>query len=285
MLTCYIKAIGITAPGIKNWTEAQSIFQCPEKHKVQAIDKKLGTLLPANERRRATRVTQLALSAAQQTGDPKELSQCLQIFSSSNGDLTTFNQISLALAMEGRPVSPTRFHNSVHNAPAGYWSIATQSQTASTSITAYSDSLSAGLLEAAVQLNSSDNKQQRDCLLVCYDEIPPPAFQSQLKVLQEFACALILSQSSDNALAKIEIASGSGSESISSLSSHSLEELRLSNPQAMILPLLNVIALQKDEAVTLPYFEQGLDLQITFQLSNKTCLKKQDNTHSKTHSS
>ncbi|MCP3850831.1 MAG: beta-ketoacyl synthase chain length factor [Gammaproteobacteria bacterium] len=95
--------------------------------------------------------------------------------------------------MEGRPVPPTRFHNSAHNAPAGYWSIATKSQTASTSITAYRNSLSASLLEALMQLNASDNNQQRDCLLVCYDEIPPQAFCSQLHDTQEFACALTLS--------------------------------------------------------------------------------------------
>ncbi len=273
MLSCYIKAIGITAPGIKNWHEAQSIFQHPGTHSIAPIDKKLETLLPANERRRATRVTQLALSAAQQTGDSKELSQCLQIFSSSNGDLATFNQISLALAMDGRPVSPTRFHNSVHNAPAGYWSIATQSQTASTSITAYNDSLAAGLLEAAVQLNSTDNKQQRDCLLVCYDETPPAAFHSQLTspltpqltMKQEFACALTLSQNSDNALARIEISSGNGMDAITALSDNSLEELRLSNPQASILPVLNAIAQQKQETITLPYFEQGLNVQISYQ--------------------
>lgn len=269
MLSCYIKAIGITAPGIKNWHEAQSIFQHPGTHSIAPIGKKLETLLPANERRRATRVTQLALSAAQQTGDPKQLSQCLQIFSSSNGDLTTFNQISLALAMDGRPVSPTRFHNSVHNAPAGYWSIATQSQTASTSITAYNDSLAAGLLEAAVQLNSADNTQQRDCLLVCYDETPPPAFLSQLTspltMKQEFACALTLSQNSDNMLARIEISSGNGMEAITALSDSSLEELRLSNPQASILPVLNTIAQQKQETIILPYFEQGLNVRISCQ--------------------
>jgi len=268
MLSCYIKAIGITAPGIHHWSEAQKILQSPENYSIQPVEKKLETLLPANERRRATRVTQLALSAAQQTAEQEEISQCLQVFSSSNGDLTTFNQISLALAMDGRPVSPTRFHNSVHNAPSGYWSIATQSQTASTSITAYSDSLAAGLLEAAVQLNASDNQSLRDCLLVCYDEVPPKAFASEQHTTEEFACALILSQNSDNALAKLEISLGDGRESISHLSQDVLEQLRLSNPQAAILPLLNAIAhsdnkdTHHSKTITLPYFEQGLNVTV-----------------------
>ena len=267
MLSLYIKAIGITAPGIDSWAEAQKVLQSPEEYIARPVARKIDTILPANERRRATRVTQLALSAAQQTGKPEELSQCLQIFSSCNGDLTTFNQIGLALVMDERPVSPTRFHNSVHNAPAGYWSIATQSQTPSTSITAYTDSLSAGLLEAAVQLNASDNKQHRDCLLVCYDEIPPDAFSSQLAITEEFACALTLSQHPENALAKLDITLGNDTGPLSRLSHDALEQLRLSNPQAVILPLLHVIAQQKTnkqpETILLPYFQQGLSILIT----------------------
>ena len=265
MLSFYIKAIGITAPGINNWYEAEKIFCLEEPYVMRPVAKKLATLLPANERRRATRVTQLALSAAQQTGRTEELNQCLQIFSSSNGDLTTFNQISLALDMDGRPVSPTRFHNSVHNAAAGYWSIATQSQTPSTSITAGTDSLAAGLLEAAVQLNASDNEGHRDCLLVCYDELPPDAFAPQATITEEFACALRLSPTADNALAKLEITLGNGAKPVS-MSYDILEQLRLSNPQAMVLPILAAVAqlktAQQPETIILPYFEQGINVLV-----------------------
>lgn len=267
MLSFYIKAIGITAPGMKDWATAQKVFHTPENYITHPLDKKLATLLPANERRRATRVTQLALSAAQQTGSSEELNQCLQIFSSSNGDISTFNQISQALAMPGRPVSPTRFHNSVHNAPAGYWSIATQSQTPSTSITAYTDSFAAGLLEAAVQLNASDNKQQRDCLLVCYDEIPAAPFYPQFNITEEFACALVLTQHPENTLAELQISWGNGTDPIEHLSDDVLEQLRQSNPQAMVLPLLRAIARLKTgkapATITLPYFEQGLNVLLS----------------------
>ncbi len=269
LLKLYIKTIGIIAPGIRTWNEAKKALCDPDNYVSCPVDKKLDSLLPANERRRATRVTQLALAAAQQTGSPEALSQCLQVFSSSNGDLSTFNQISLALAMAGRPVSPTRFHNSVHNAPAGYWSIATQSQTPSTSITAYTDSLAAGLLEASVQLNAHDNVNKRDCLLVCYDEIPPDAFSSQFIITEEFACALTLSQSSENALAELHISLGSGSEALSELSHNSMEALRLSNPQAALLPLLNIIAHAQynqnlhTATITLPYFELGINIRVT----------------------
>lgn len=263
MLSQYIKTIGIIAPGMSNWNEAVKVLSQPEQYSPAPIEKKLETLLPANERRRAARVTQLAMYAAQQTGDQNYLNQCLQVFSSANGDITTFHHISLALAMAGRPVSPTRFHNSVHNAPAGYWSIATQSQTSSTSITANTESFSAGLLEAAVQLNASDNRQDRDCLLVCYDEILPKPFQPLIPITEEFACALLISQSSDNALCKLDISTGNGTKPVSQSPDDALEQLRQANPQAFALPLLEAIANQRHETIILPYFEQGLNVLLT----------------------
>lgn len=267
MLSLYLKSVGLIAPGLSNWSEASECFKEPETYVYAPVAKKLDTLLPANERRRATRVTQLALAAAQQISDLDSIKECLQIFSSANGDVTTFHQISLALAMDGRPVSPTRFHNSVHNAPAGYWSIATGSQTASTSLTAYSDSFSAGLLEAAVQVNASDNSQARDCLLVCYDEVPPAPFRPLVDIKEEFACALRLGCENDynrkNSIARLDISLNNDNSSLSQLSAAELEPLRLSNPQAMALPLLEAIALQRHASINLPYFEQSLKIEVT----------------------
>ena len=268
MLSLIVKAIGIIAPGINSWQDAISAFSQPGQFNAQPIEKKLETLLPANERRRAAWVTQLALFAAQQTGD-NDFSDCLQVFSSSNGDVTTFHQISTALGMEGRPVSPTRFHNSVHNAPAGYWSIATGSQTASTSLTAFSDSFSAGLLEAAVQLNASDNDQNHDCLLVCYDEQPPASFESVIDISEPFACALRLTndrhlsnKNNDHSLARLELSLLNEQKQETTMSHDQLETLRQSNPQARVLPLLSAIASEQQTSIYLPYFEQTLAITI-----------------------
>jgi len=269
----YLKSVGIIAPGIANWNEAIKVLTQAEPYSPAPVEQKLSTILAPNERRRATRVTQLAIFAAQQTGshdhhgkpDLSLLNQCLQVVSSSNGDLTTFHHISQSLAMDGRPVSPTRFHNSVHNAPAGYWSIASQSTTPSTSITAYCDSFSAGLLEAAVQLNSSDNQQNRDCLLVCYDEIPAAPFLPETHITAEFACALKLSLNSDNSLAGMDINIANPSQPVTQLSHPAMEQLRQANPQAVVLALLDAIARQDNKKVILPYFEQGLEIALNIE--------------------
>ena len=47
------------------------------------------------------------------------------VFTSSGGDGRNCHEICAALASAERLISPTRFHNSVHNAAAGYWGIAT----------------------------------------------------------------------------------------------------------------------------------------------------------------
>ena len=43
------------------------------------------------------------------------------VFTSSGGDGDNVHEILQTLASTEREVSPTRFHNAVHNAPAGYW--------------------------------------------------------------------------------------------------------------------------------------------------------------------
>jgi hypothetical protein len=85
-------------------------------------------------------------------------------------------------------MSPTRFHNSVHNAPSGYWSIATGAMTAATSIAGFRETFAAGLLEAASQLGDGEGP----LLLVAYDVagIGPMAEVAESGV--PFGCAFVL---------------------------------------------------------------------------------------------
>ena len=62
-------------------------------------------------------------------------------------------------------LSPTKFHNSVHNAAAGYWSIGTGSYAPYTAISAYRYTFAAGLLETLAQVVS----EGRPILLVAFD--------------------------------------------------------------------------------------------------------------------
>ena len=75
---------------------------------------------PAQRSARA-RVATAACEAAQ-----RDAAVAATVFTSSGGDGDNCHAICETLATTDRLISPTRFHNSVHNAPAGYWSIATQ---------------------------------------------------------------------------------------------------------------------------------------------------------------
>ena len=123
-------------------------------------------LAPA-ERRRAPDSVALALevAAAAVRDSGRDAATLPAIFTSTHGDLTVNDYMCATLASQPTAISPTRFHNSVHNAAAGYWTIATGCRAASTALTAYDGSFAAGLLEAATQCVADE----RPVLLVAFD--------------------------------------------------------------------------------------------------------------------
>ncbi|MEJ2591027.1 MAG: beta-ketoacyl synthase chain length factor [Candidatus Thiodiazotropha sp.] len=177
---------------------------------------------------------------------------------STEGDLEIINQICIALTQSGRPVSPTLFHNSVHNAPAGYWSIATGYHQASTSLGGMQGTLAAGLLEAAVQSIAEGSP----VLLVAYDHRSPAPLNQLIEGETTFALALLISGDPDGAgrLATLHL------ETLpdigqTTLQTPALERLRCSVPIARGLPLLQAIARRQAATLDLPYLpELGLRL-------------------------
>ncbi|HEV2700811.1 MAG TPA: beta-ketoacyl synthase chain length factor [Steroidobacteraceae bacterium] len=136
------------------------------------------SILPPNERRRAPDSVAIALQVAHaaclQAGrDPARLPM---VFASTYGDLAITDYMCSTLASAPTTLSPTRFHNSVHNAAAGYWTIATGCREPYCALGAGVYSFAAGLLAAAVQVCAD----QTDVLLVAYDTEVRGAPQSEL---------------------------------------------------------------------------------------------------------
>jgi hypothetical protein len=96
--------------------------------------------------------------------------------------------MSSTLATQPTAISPTRFHNSVHNAAAGYWTIATGCHAASSALTAFDASFAAGLLEAAMQCAADD----RPLLLVAFDVQAVGALASVTRSEGLLATALVI---------------------------------------------------------------------------------------------
>jgi hypothetical protein len=170
------------------------------------------------------------------------------VFASSSGDVDTVHDILGTLATERREVSPTRFHNSVHNAPAGYWAVATGSREPSTSLCAFDDSFSAGLLEAAVQAAVD----QRPVTLTAYDLPYPEPLNTARPIDGMFAAALVLTpEPANRTIAALTIAPGRRDTVASTMTDARLEQLRRGNPAARSLPLLAAIARDFPETIHL----------------------------------
>jgi hypothetical protein len=195
--------------------------------------------LPSAERRRTGALVRLALAVGLEATrrarvDPAQLPA---VFASSGADGQNCHEICEVLASAERALSPTRFHNSVHNAPAGYWGIATGATAAASALCAHDASFAAGLLEALCQVAVERTR----VLLIAYDAGYPEPMRSVRPIPDAFGVALVLAPSSDSAsLARLEL---TWSEAPAEhMADAALESLRASIPAARSLPLLARLA-------------------------------------------
>jgi hypothetical protein len=252
MLNAYIEGIGVLGPGLSNWTSTEAILTGQEPYQPHKTVLPLPALLPAAERRRSGAITKLTLAVGLEAIAAAGLKAAglHTVFAASGGDGDTCHAICEMLATADRQISPTRFHNSVHNAAAGYWSIATGAMTASSVLSAYDASFGAGLLEALVQVTVD---KLRIVLLACDTPYPEPLFGAR-PVPDSLGIALVLApQRSEHALAHISVAlSDAAAEA---LEDPALDRLRLAIPAARGLPLLRALALRQQRQVVLDYLD------------------------------
>jgi len=129
VLGAFVESITLLGPGLADWPAARRVLAGEAPYTPAPAVVPAPALLPANERRRSGQAVRSALAVS--TSPPTGIAT---VFASSSADGDTCHAICEQLAGEDRLISPTRFHNSVHNAPAGYWSIATPDMNPSTSL-------------------------------------------------------------------------------------------------------------------------------------------------------
>jgi hypothetical protein len=247
----YLDAVGLLAPGLAGWRGARAVLAGDASYREEPMPRPTADILPPAERRRCGDAVRLALhvgvEALETSGAPA--ATLPTVFTSSAGDGIVLHEICTALAAPERALSPTRFHNSVHNAAAGYWTIATGARVPSTSLCAYRGSFAAGLLEAALQSTT----ERRAVLLIGCDTVLPEPLHAACPVVAPFAVALVIAAERGAAsAAALEIALERGSEP-TRLVDPGLETLRCGNDIARCLPLLASIARQRSERVVLEY--------------------------------
>ena len=255
-----VEAVGLMAPGLAGWTTSQAVLAGQRPYVAEPMPAAMATLLPANERRRVTATIKLALQVAQEAMAQADIDAgaVRTVFASSGGDSEILDKICVALTQPDRPVSPTHFHQSVHNTPAGYWAIATGCMQPSLSLSAYDDSFAAGLREAAA-LAWAD---QTRVLLVAYDLPPPFPLVERRMIVAPFAVALLLNPAQGYRLAPLRLESGAN-QPANRLDDAGLEQLRAGNPAARGLPLLCAIARRKAGRVVLS--DGGVSLSVEIE--------------------
>ncbi len=246
----YVDSAAVLAPGLNGWTASRAILAGRQAYEPAPLAPPVPDLLPAVERRRTGTMVKLALAAGSEAlrGAGKAADSVATVFASSGGDGDVINDICITLAGSDRQVSPTRFHNSVHNAPSGYWSIAAHSHHPSTSLCGYDWSFAIGLLEAAAQLQVD----RPEVLLIACDSPYPEPLAGIRRLTEPFGCALLLTRErTQRTLGEFELALDAQPQAASSMANASLERLRCGNPSARALPLLAALAGAQPDVVTL----------------------------------
>lgn len=252
-LRVYLDGIGLRGPGLDGWEAARAILAGEAPLTLAPTVLPPPEALPSAERRRVGAPIKLSMAvgfeaARHANADPARLAN---VFSSTGGDCDNCHAILETLASADRQISPTRFHNSVHNAPSGYWSIATHCMAPSTSLCAYDATFAAGLLEAASQVQASG----APCLLVAYDTAYPEPLYRQRQIPYPLGIALVLNPvRSAQTLAAMTLTLGS--DAPTALSDTTLEGLRTQIPAGRALPLLQRIARGETGTLVLDYLTE-----------------------------
>jgi hypothetical protein len=258
----FVESAAVLAPGLAGWAAARAVLAGNEPYQPVPLAPPVAELLPAVERRRTGSTVKFALAVGHEAlasaGRPAD--SVATVFVSSGNDGDVINDICLTLAGTDRQVSPTRFHNSVHNAPSGYWGIATHSHQPSTSLCGFEWSFAIGLLEAATQLQVD----RHEVLLIAYDTPYPEPLRGIRDVVEPFGTALLIARErTDGAICELDVRMDASAREISRMQDPALERLRTVNPCARALPLLAALA---GEAQPLPVTlerDAGQTLSIT----------------------
>lgn len=162
-----IEGVSFWASRLPGWDIARAVIQGQQTPPEASSPRPAPTLLAPTERRRAPDTVAVALEVAARACEAagRKPSDMPSVFASTHGDLAISDYMCSTLATTPALISPIKFHNSVHNAAAGYWSIGTGSLAPYTAISAHHYTFGTGLLEAATQVVC----EQRPVLYVAFD--------------------------------------------------------------------------------------------------------------------
>ncbi|MBN9559646.1 MAG: beta-ketoacyl synthase chain length factor [Alphaproteobacteria bacterium] len=259
----YVLGASIWGPGLEGWEASRAVLTGFADHVPRTSPPLAPAMLSATERRRTSLVVRLALNVAQaasaMAGFPSD--RMRNVFATSNGDGAVVGAILEALSGGDGQVSPTQFHNSVHNAASGYWTIANRTRQPATCLGCGDVTMGTSLLKAITEV-----EVEREPLLLCVYDAPMPSPLAAKRPTQgAFAAGFVLA-SKDNgmALAHLEAAyvaqpvpDGTGEPD-----TQGLRELSRANPAARSLRLLQALARGKADRFPVALLDGHLDVEV-----------------------
>ena len=262
MITLDIVSTGIWSPLCANWQAfSDGINAC--SWDFDAVLKP--GMIPPRERRRAPQSVKMAVEVLDQacTAAALDPATAAVVFSSAMGDMQITDYMCRVLSASPRLVSPIRFHNSVHNATTGYWSIASHAHTATNAVSAFEYTAPMAFMEAACQASEDG----MPVLLVTQEMAAPRTLHAICPSDQPFSLAFLLAKPRrcENPLAKVAF-------SVETKTAEWPEfpgDLKLAfadNFGAGLLPLAATIAASRFKEATQP-------ADIEFPVSQGSCLR------------
>ncbi|MCO6418006.1 beta-ketoacyl synthase chain length factor [Siccirubricoccus sp. KC 17139] len=258
-MRAFLSGVAVFGPGLPGWAASEAMLAGTAPWTMaEALPPVPAVLAPAN-RRRASAAVRFALAAADDASAEEPDRAALEtIFASGNGDGAVVGGILDALHAPDEAVSPTLFHNSVHNAAAGYWHIAVGSTRPSLSLGGHDGAFAAGLLAAMTAAAHG-----RPVLLVAYDTPLPSPLAAKRPTGFAFATACVLRPDPGGARAELALRYLAGPLPAAA-PGDALDALAEGNPAARALPLLRALAARRAALVRLPLLEDAhLELQVS----------------------
>jgi hypothetical protein len=241
MIELNIVGVGAWGEGFSNWPELQSGFSSGAWAEQVLLSP---SVIPARERRRASQSVKMAVEVMGQACEMAGMDPSLPavVCASAMGEMQITENLCRTLADDPSQVSPTRFHNSVHNAPIGYWSIATGSHASANAVGGHDHSAALGLLEAAAQAQHDDGP----VIFVSFEVAAPPSLFDARPSKHPLALAMLLAplRSSDDTLARISLDLVQGEYEFSKYQGV-LPVDYSGNPTAVLLPLFKALAAEE----------------------------------------
>ena len=247
--TVCVEGVAFWSPRLPGWDIARAVIRGEMSAPEAAIARPVPALLAPTERRRAPDTVAVALEVATKACEAAGLAPAdlPSIFASTHGDIAISDYMCTTLVSTPTLLSPIKFHNSVHNAAAGYWSIGTRSQAPYTAITAFEQTFGTGLLEAVTQVACED----KPVLYVAFDIEAKGALATVTPSRGVLGVALVLAPQSAGGGLPLALQVDS-SDSIAATPANSpATEYIAGNALAPCLPFFELLARQDTAAISL----------------------------------